>query len=143
MNRAYFIQKLRDIYATFGKSFPGQEVVDRVFERVASMPELVMDVALSQLENEESLPANLGRYIALNVWPSVQAMTGRKGAGEACPKCQYGLPGRRFIYRGIYHYLAACECAGGPSDETLLAQGFSLEDPRQAEMQRGCGNEQD
>lgn len=141
MTGEHFLEKLREIYGTFGKNMAPNHVQDAIFRRVRDLPDAFMDFALRKLENEVSLPANLGRHLRLELWPDYldenpQLRAATVPAG--CPRCASGNPGIRNYWEadGTPH---TCRCicntdprtAGQwtPTDAELLSLGFYLRNP--------------
>lgn len=141
MDNVYFCKRLRDIYAIFCKAYPPEHVSDAIFERVSDLPDVFMDFAKKQIQDEQTLHVNLGRYFVKDVLPSYQATLyqsqNRNQAG--CPRCADSpVPGLLYWTKGIYDYAKPCSCDASPCWRDY--QGLSdaeLEDAGYVRKRRG------
>lgn len=142
MTETYFRSQLGRIYATFGKAWPQAPVIAQIFKQVCDFPEGFMDYALSRCELMESLPQNLGRFLARELWPDYRVANPAIAASEpvsACPRCRYNYPGVKDFYTPDGEIkLCACDCCrderiialmGQYPDWELLERGYLLENP--------------
>lgn len=95
MDRAYFINELRNIYATHGKNMVDGIVISSIFRDVENYPKEFMDFCRDILRDYEKLPSNLGREMRLELWPQyLSKHPEAKAKGQhACHQCAAGLPG--------------------------------------------------
>lgn len=136
MTELDFLQGIRQLYATFGKKLPEKDILDEIFRRVQDMPAEFMAFALTRLQDEEKLPANLGRYLAHEIWADWQIQNGLKTLAVqsvACKECDPRTPGWIPVIRGMYDYLAKCVCNSdtrypepGRTRQQLVDAGFIL-----------------
>ena len=140
MNESYFYEKLRMIYGTFGKAFPAEHIRDAIFRRVEDLPDAFMDFALKRLENQESLPANLGMHLRQLLWPDYLEKHPRlKAKDKACPDCDPALPGLFWAWDAKgFRYRQKCACNHDPGFGHI--QGLTR---RQVEARGGFVHEQD
>lgn len=140
MREDYFYEKLREIYATFSKAFPAGHISAAIFKRVQNLPDDFMDYALTRLENDVSLPQNLGRYLRMELWWDYLEKHPEQSAYYqpiGCFRCK-NQPGIRLYWEpdGTVH---PCKCVcnmdpriahiSAPTDAELLALGYFLENP--------------
>ena len=115
MNEASFTAYMGRIYAAFGKNMPSQAIRDAVFRRVEKFPEAFMAYAEKRLIDMDSLPQNLGRYLAQELWPdykSANPLMGEWRKLEPCSLCHPDMPGFRRVYSADFSecFIWKCPC---------------------------------
>ncbi len=133
MNEFHFNEKLRMIYGTFSKAFPAQHIRDAIFKRVEDLPDAFMDFALKQLENQESLPANLGRHLREELWYDfLRKHPELKAKVTACPECDNpDDPGTFWMLDGDGNY-QHFNCACGASHAYKGKKGWTKREAMRA-----------
>lgn len=144
MNKAYFLERFRDICGVFGRNMFPEHVQNAVYRQIEALPDAFMDYALSELEREEKLPSNLGRFLKLELWPKYLDNNPQLRAHEVqtgCHRCRDGVPGLRNYWEpdGTAH---TCRCICNtdprtakfwtPTDDELIARGYLLHLPQRA-----------
>ncbi|MGE9985390.1 hypothetical protein [Desulfovibrio sp. SGI.169] len=114
MNKFHFSNKLRGIYAAFGKAYPGTSVAEAIFKRVESMPDGFMDYALERLENQPDMPKNLGYHLRHALWPEYLEKHPQLKATESqggCHNCSPDMPGFFWAWEADgKRYCLKCAC---------------------------------
>lgn len=111
MTEFVFCEKLREIYAVFGKPYPPKHVSDSIFRRVSSFPDGFMDYALTKIENQTDLPRNIGLYLCSDVWPEYRSKNPQVQARVyACRDCAPEMPGFFWAWDST-GYRMVCKCA--------------------------------
>ena len=87
MTNEQFFDWMKSLYGAFGKNAPALHVVAAAFKRVDSLPDGFFAFAAEQLEDRDTLPANLGRELRSSLWPQYLAQHPAKRAREDCPDC--------------------------------------------------------
>lgn len=133
MKRELFERCLKKIYAIHGKKAPENfDVVDAIYERVETLPPEFMDYAIEKFQDMEKLPANMGKFLKVDLWPEYLSENPqlRARASYECSEC--GGSGFIRAYRnGDGNYNGAltlfdCECrkgAQGWNRNKILATG--------------------
>lgn len=127
MKRLEFEDGLEAIYAAFGKNMPANAaVIECIWQRIAHLPDEFMQFAKSRLQDMEKLPANLGLYIARDLWSDFKAEHPEKfirAQNAGCGKCHNGL---RMLYSPDGgQYATACGCC---TDRKLIESCGQLDD---------------
>ncbi len=82
-----FKDGLGSVFAAHGKAFPGKEMIAAVWRRVEPLPDSFMAWAAVRLEDYEKLPSNLGRELAVVLWPQWRAEQPARPGREGCAAC--------------------------------------------------------
>lgn len=69
MKRELFEDCIDRIFAAFGKREPECRIMEAIWERVSYFPDSFMEYAEKTLKDEDKLPTNLGKYLAIDLWP--------------------------------------------------------------------------
>ena len=106
MNRQTFDNAMGEVFAAFQKPAPRPAVLDAIFKRVEELPEEFVFWASEKLQDEEKLPANLGREL-LRMFPAWKAENfsqpqhdpwANETSGDPnCPDC--GGSGWHYVWR--------------------------------------------
>lgn len=150
MDFEIFSAGLEEIFAIFNKKTPEERVVEIVYKRVKDLPPEFMAFAIRHFEDQNSLPRNMGMYLARELWPQYLERYPElqsKNEDVYCPHCDMacGIPGLRRVWR-LQHLpwgdeyepvLVRCACGNGPnptnepiySDFELERMGFILKNP--------------
>lgn len=141
MNKFHFSDKLRGIYATFGKAYPAAPVAEAIFRRVEAMPDGFMDYALERLENQPDMPKNLGYHLRHVLWPEYLEKHPRLKATESqsrCNNCSPDMAGFFWAWEADGKcYCLKCACNSRPdlahiqswTPRMALDAGLRLSDP--------------
>ena len=94
MRELEFSDRLREIYAIFGKAYPAQAIVDAIYRQVQNFPDDFMAYAVGYCQNQTDLPRNLGLFLRQQVWPDYLTQNPQKRqAPRCCPDCNPDTPG--------------------------------------------------
>lgn len=143
MKRELYFAKMAEIFATFSKKLPELPLLEAIWRRVEDFPDAFMDFALLDLQDQEKLPANLGRYFVQELKPEFDRRTSIDlTRPQECPECG-GIDGHIHAYgRDGYPCCYRCICSGGNwTRARILASGGSLIDPAYERLSAGLRNE--
>lgn len=141
MNKFHFSNKLRDIYAAFGKAYPAMHVAEAIFKRIESMPDGFMDYTLERLENQPDMPKNMGYHLRHVLWPEYLGKHPQLKAMESqerCNNCSPDLIGFFWAWdQDGKSYCLKCACNSRPDMAHMQAwtprmavdAGLRLNDP--------------
>lgn len=111
MRELVFSDALREIYATFGKTYPAQAVANAIFKRINELPDDFMAFALERCQQREDLPKNLGLFLRQQLWPDYRAAHPEvRQAQQACPDCDKDMPGFFTAWRNGVPVTCICAC---------------------------------
>ena len=124
MDRATFDDAMGVVFAAFQKPAPRPAVLEAIFKRVAELPDDFIIWAADVLQDEEKLPANLGRE-TLRMYPAWKAENtpacqpdpyANEASGDPmCPDCHgtgwhYVYPLGALYKPGLAPYAVPCLC---------------------------------
>lgn len=138
MNETTCMTALDEIYAAFGKASPTPRIRQAVYRKIVDLPNDFMVYAQRRLEDMETLPQNLGRYMLVDLWPDYLAENPQlKAQTRACPDCDTKTPGWFTVWKpGGERLICECVCRKGNDTgwtrKRALAAGYLLEDPLRA-----------
>lgn len=137
MTELYFTQMIVEVFAAFGKREPTQRIRDAVFRRIANLPDSFLPYAQKRLEDMDSLPQNLGRYLLRELWYDFLDENPRLRAAErsvyGCAECGRHQ-GTIYAFRQsgsmTYEYALDCVCKAGMTlgwtRERAVQAGYTL-----------------
>jgi len=137
MDKVRFAEWIRGVYAAFGKAAPAQGVMAAVYRRIDGLPDGFLAFAAEQLEDRDSLPANLGRELRRVLWPEYLEKNPELRAREqprGCRECA-GSPDPGIIWawsRDGHRYALPCVCNTVPSLAHI--QHWTLADVEAADL---------
>ena len=126
MTEMVFTQEFGTIYAAFSKNPPTKTMRDTLFKRIEHLPDGFMIYARQQLQELESLPQNLGRYILRHLWPDyLDAHPELRSRRQeySCSLCNQDTPGFRRVYSADFREctLRKCPCNHDPRRASAIA----------------------
>lgn len=101
MNYDKFIDGIEEIYATFGKKRPEDQIIQAIYKKIKNLPDSFIDFAVNHFEDEEKLPQNIGHYLFRELWPKYLERNPvmKKSEFSCCPNCIPDIPGWRKVYK--------------------------------------------
>lgn len=149
MNEVEFLDLWKKVHATFGldgKSNARLDAFNCCIERVRPIPAKSRDYILTQFQNLDRLPANIGRAVTdfYRAWQRNQCAEKQKQhtlfKRKGCERCidGYIYAARKNAAGGEYVYPFTCGYCGqgnetfpGMTCEELVAAGYIIRMPRQ------------
>lgn len=137
MDRPYFFNELRDIYAIHGKNLTDGAVVSAIFRAVENFPNGFMDFAKDKIGDYTSLPSNLGRELRQELWPVFleKHPQCKTQAQSRCHECAPDLAGWFWAYGpDMQRKMFKCACnrqrqfehVSGYTHSAVVRQGYEI-----------------
>lgn len=137
MDRPYFFNELRNIYAIHGKNLTDNAVVSAIFHAVENFPNAFMEFATEKISDYTSLPSNLGRELRCELWPVFLEKFPQYKAQEQsrCHECApdlagwfwaYGPDMQRKVFKCACNRQRQFEHVSGYTHSAVVRQGYEV-----------------
>lgn len=137
MDRPYFFNELKNIYAIHGKNLTDGAVVSAIFHAVEKFPNAFMEFATEKISDYTSLPSNLGRELRCELWPVfLEKFPQYKAQAQSrCHECSpdlagwfwaYGPDMQRKIFKCACNRQRQLEHINGYTHAAVVRQGYEI-----------------